>query len=185
MCIRDSASTEQAATWLQRFELPAEGILLAGELGSQDASELQAIRWNQLAATVRERALFRAAMAVRRLYGHRLTEVPAKRLKDSSWPWAQQLQAILLGSVGVRRPIERSLYLEEDLPRAALARSLAYRGARRGERPCDEGAWNILNSNEYLFDQTALERLSATVEGSPWYQAAPFDACLLYTSRCV
>lgn len=175
-CLRGFASPEQAAIWLQRFELPAEGVLLAGELGSQDASELQALRWNQLAATVRERALFRAAITVKRLYGHRLTEVPAMRLKDSPWPWAQQLQAILLGSVGVRRPNERSLYLEEDLPRAALARRLAYHGARRGELPCDESAWQVLSSNEYLFDQTALARLGVTIQGDLWHQAAPFDA---------
>ncbi len=175
-CLRSFASPEQVAAWLQRFELPAEGILLAGELGSQDASELQVPRWNQLAPTVRERALFRTAMTVKRLYGPRLTEVPAMRLKDSSWPWAQQLQAILVDSGGLRPPIERSLYLEEDLPRAAQARRLAYHGARRGELPCDEGAWQILNSNEYLFDQTALDRLKATIQGGQWHQAAPFDA---------
>jgi len=175
-CLRGIASPEQAAAWLQRFELPAEGVLLAGELGSQDASELQAVRWSQLAATVRERALFRAAMTVKRLYGHRLTEVLVMRLKGSPWPWAQQLQEILQGSVGIRRPMERSLYLEEVLPRAAQARRLAYHGARRGELPCDEGAWQILNSNEYLFDQTALDRLKATIGGGTWYQAAPFNA---------
>ncbi|MEB2545753.1 toprim domain-containing protein [Burkholderia cenocepacia] len=175
-CLRDFASPEQAAAWLKRFELPAEGVLLAGELGSEDASELQALRWSQLAATVRERALFRTAMAVKRLYRHRLTEVPAMRLKDSPWPWAQQLQTILLGAIGVRQPIERGLYLEGELPRAALARRLAHHGARRGELPCDEGAWQILNSNEYLFDQTALDRLKATIQGDTWHQAAPFDA---------
>jgi DNA primase catalytic core len=175
-CLRSLVSPEQAAAWLQRFELPAEGVLLAGELGSNDASELQVSRWNQLAATVRERALFRAALAIKRLYGHRLTEVPAMRLKGSSWPWAQQLQAILLGSGETKPPVERSLYLEEDRPRAALARRLAYHGARRGELPCDEDAWQILNSNEYLFDQTVLDRLKATVNGASWHQAAPFDA---------
>ena len=115
-------------------------------------------------------------MTVKRLYGHRLTEVPVMRLKDSPWPWAQQLQAILVGSAGVRPPIERSLYLEEVLPRSAQARRLAYHGARRGELPCDEGAWQILNSNEYLFDQTALDRLRTTIKGDQWHQAAPFDA---------
>lgn len=175
-CLRGFASPEQAVAWLQRFELPAEGVLLTGELGSQDASELQPFRWNQLVPTVRERALFRTAMSAKRLYGHRLTEVSAVRLKGSPWPWAQQLHAILLGSVGVRRPIERSLYLQEHLPRAAQARRVAYHGARRGELPCDEGAWQIFNSNEYLFDQTALDRLRATIQGEPWHQAAPFDA---------
>ncbi|WP_233829222.1 CHC2 zinc finger domain-containing protein [Paraburkholderia sp. ZP32-5] len=175
-CLLDVASAEQAAGWLQRFELPAEGVLLAGELGSQDASELAALRWHHLAVTVRERALFRTAMTVKRLYGHRLAEAPAMRLKDSPWPWAQQLQAVLLGSVGGTRPSERSLYLEEERPRAALARRLAYHGARRGELPCDESAWQILNGNEYLFDETVLDRLRAAVQGKLWHQAAPFDA---------
>ncbi|MEZ7809775.1 CHC2 zinc finger domain-containing protein [Alcaligenes phenolicus] len=175
-CLRGFSSPEQAATWLQRFELPAEGILLAGELGNQDASQLQVPRWNQLALTVRERALFRTAMTVKRLYGPRLTEVPAMRLKDNPWPWAHQLQMILIGSSEPKPPIERSLYLEDTLPRAAQARRLAYHGSRRGELPCDEGAWEILNSNEFLFDQIALHRLKATIQGDQWHQAAPFDA---------
>lgn len=175
-CLRGFASHEQVSAWLQRFELPAEGILLAGELGSQDASELQASRWNQLAATLRERALFRAALSVKRLYEPRLPEVLATRLKDSPWPWAQQLHAILTGYGGVKPPIERSLYLEEELPRAALARRLAHHGARRGELPCDEEVWQTMNGNEYLFNQTALDRLKYSLQNGPWRQAAPYDA---------
>jgi len=175
-CLRGLASPEQAAIWLQRFELPAEGALLARELGSEDASELRMPRWNHLTATVRERALFRTAMTAKRLYGSRLPEMPAMRLKNSSWPWAQQLHALLEGSAGTAALIARSFYLEEELPRAAQARRLAYHGARRGELPCDESAWQILNSNEYLFDRTALDRLKATIKGGRWQQAAPFDA---------
>jgi len=175
-CLRDLATHAQADTWLRDFELPAEGILVASELGSQDASDLQALRWEQIAGAVRERAVFRAAMAVKRLYGPRLTNTPAIRLRDYPWPWAQELHEILTGPVVGRRPIERDLYLDEALPRAALARRLAYHGARRGELPCDEGAWQVLNSNEHLFDATALARIRATVRGDSWHQAAPFDA---------
>ncbi|WP_443112872.1 CHC2 zinc finger domain-containing protein [Herbaspirillum seropedicae] len=175
-CLRDLSVPAQVAAWLQRFELPAEGVLLAGELGSQDASELQVPRWNQLAVTVRERALFRTALAAKRLYGQRLTEITIARLQDVPLPWAQQLQTMLAGNGSLKSSIDRDLYLDEELPRAALARRLAYHGSRRGELPCDEGAWQILNSNEYLFDQTALDRLRAAIQGDNWYQAAPFDA---------
>ncbi|MDO8073794.1 CHC2 zinc finger domain-containing protein [Janthinobacterium sp. SUN176] len=174
--LRSLASSEQATAWLRSFELPAEGLLLAAELGSQDASELQASRWNQLATTSRERALFRTALTVKRLYGHRLPEVPATRLRDSQLPWAQQLHGMLAVSNEAKPPMQRSLYLDDVLPRAALARRLAYHGARRGELPCDEEAWQTLNSNEYLFDQTALHRLEATLQKNSWHQAAPFDA---------
>ncbi|MCK6376542.1 MAG: CHC2 zinc finger domain-containing protein, partial [Zoogloea sp.] len=169
-------SPEEAAAWLQSFELPAEGVLLAGELGGQDATDLQEARWKQLPATVRERALFRTAMAVKRLSGYRLPEVQPERLL-SSWSWARQLQAIWQVSVGpTKKTIERSPYLEGELPRTALARRIAYHGARRGELPCDEIAWQILDGNEYLFDVTALGRLRATTLGGHWHQAAPFDA---------
>lgn len=174
--LRGLASSEQAVAWLRSFELPAEGLLLAAELGSQDASELQVSRWNQLAATIRERALFRTALSIKRLYGNRLPHVPAMRLNDSQLPWAQQLQWMLAVSSDAKPPVQRGLYLDDVLPRAALARRLAYHGAHRGELPCDEEAWQILNSNEYLFDQTALHRLNATLQQSSWHQSAPFDA---------
>ena len=175
-CLRSLDSSEQATDWLRSFEMPAEGLLLAAELGSQDASELQLFRWNQLAATTRERALFRTAITVKRLYGHRLPDVPAMRLSDSQLPWAQQLHGMLAASNNAKPPIHRNLYLDDALPRAALARRLAYHGARRGELPCDEEAWQTLNSNENLFDQTVLNRLSATLQKNSWHQAAPFDA---------
>lgn len=175
-CLRGLVSTEQAVDWLRRFDMPAEGVLLAGNLGSQDSSELQPHRWNQLAPTVRERALFRSAITVKSLYGRRLPDESAKQLNDSPWLWAQQLHTILAGSGSAKPPVERRFYLEGDLPRAALARRLAYHGARRGELPCDEEAWQTLNGNESLFDQTALDRLKATVKGYLWHQAAPFDA---------
>lgn len=175
-CLRGWASPEQASAWLQNFEMPAEGVLLAAELGSQDASELQSTRWSQLPGTMRERALFRTALTVKRLYGSRSPDVAATRLSGTQLPWSQQLWAMLAASNAATPPIQRGVYLEEALPRSALARRLSYHGARRGELPCDEEAWQTINANEYLFDRTALDRLKATLQQQAWHQAAPFDA---------
>jgi DNA primase catalytic core len=177
-CLRGLRTAEQAIAWLQPYELPAEAVLLAQALGGQDASDLQPERFGHLVPTVRERALFRVAMALRRLYGPRPAEVASARLKACVWDWAQQLHAELAVSETSRRALPaRGLYLEEALPRVALARSLAYHGARRGELPCDEEVWQIVGGNARLFDQIALDRLQAMmVGGRVWKQAAPFDA---------
>lgn len=177
-CLRDLHTAEQATAWLQPFDLPAEAVLLVQALGGQDASDLQPERFGHLVPTVRERALFRVGMVLRRLYGRRPAEVAAARLKACAWDWAQQLHAELAVSETGKRPLlMRGLYLEAQLPRVALARSLAYHGARRGELPCDEDAWQTLGSNARLFDQIALNRLQAMMTGDrSWQQAAPFDA---------
>jgi len=177
-CLRGLHSEEQATAWLQPFDLPAEAVLLAQALGGQDASDLQPERFGHLVPTVRERALFRVGMALRRLYGPRPAEVAAARLKACAWEWAQLLHAELaVSETSLRALPARGLYLEEKLPRVALARSLAYHGARRGELPCDEEVWQILGGNARLFDQIALDRLQAMMAGDrSWKQAAPFDA---------
>lgn len=177
-CLRGLRTAEQATAWLQPFDLPAEAVLLAQALGGQDASDLQPERFDKLTPTVRERAVFRVCIALRRLYGPRPAEVAAARLKACAWDWAQQLHAELtMSEISHRTLTERGLYLEETLPRVALARSLAYHGARRGELPCDEEAWQTLGGNARLFDQIALNRLQAMMAGDrPWEQAAPFDA---------
>ncbi|SOD25642.1 DNA primase, catalytic core [Variovorax sp. YR752] len=176
-CLRGLATPKEAAAWLKRYDLPAEAVLLASALGSQDASELHMPRWGQLAATARERALFRTALAVKKLHGRRSAENVAARLKDSPWDWVKELYAVLAGSEDIKPPSGRGLYLDESSPRAALARTLAYHGSRRGELPCDEEAWQTLSGNERLFDQTAFKRLRTTVaEDHVWRQAAPFDA---------
>ena len=177
-CLRGLRTAEQATTWLQRFDLPAEAVLLVQAMGGQDASDLQPERFDHLVPTVRERALFRVGMSLRRLYGHRPPTAAAARLKDCAWAWAQQLHAELAVSETSQRALPtRGLYLEEKLPRVSLARSLAYHGARRGELPCDEEAWQTLGSNARLFDQIALDRLQAMMAGDrSWKQAAPFDA---------
>ncbi len=180
-CLRGLLTADQATTWLQAFDLPAEAVLLVQALGGQDASDLQPERYRQLAPTVRERALFRVGMALRRLYGGRPTELAAARLAASGWEWAQQLHGELTRVETSHSGLpERSLYLEEVLPRAALARSLAYHGARRGELPSDEGIWQTMGGNARLFDQIALDRLQAVMAGDVlWEQAAPFDAVQL------
>jgi len=176
--LRGLRTTEQATAKLQPFDLPAEAVLLIQALGGQDASVLQPERFGHLAPTVRERALFRVGMALRRLYGPRPAEIAAARLHACASDWAQQLHAELAVSETSSRALQaRGLYLEAELPRVALARSLAYHGARRGELPCDEEAWQTLGSNARLFDQIALNRLQAMMAGQrPWRQAAPFDA---------
>lgn len=180
-CLRGLLTVEQATVWLQAFDLPAEAVLLVQALGGQDASDLRPERYGHLAPTVRERALFRVGMALRRLYGRRPAEFAAARLAASAWDWAQQLHAELTVAETSRSGWSaRSLYLEEVLPRVALARSLAYHGARRGELPCDEGIWQTLGGNARLFDQIALDRLQAVMAGGrSWEQAAPFDAVQL------
>ncbi|MBL8352187.1 MAG: toprim domain-containing protein [Burkholderiaceae bacterium] len=177
-CLRGLHAGEQATAWLQPFDLPAEAVLLVQALGGQDASDLQPERFGHLMPTVRERALFRVGMALRRLYGRRPAEVAAARLKACAWDWAQELHAELaVSETGQRALPTRGLYLEEKLPRVALARSLAHHGARRGELPCDEEAWQTLGSNARLFDQIALDRLHAMMAGDrAWKQAAPYDA---------
>jgi DNA primase catalytic core len=176
--LRGLHTAEQATAKLQPFDLPAEAVLLAQALGGQDSSDLQPDRFGHLAPTVRERALFRVGMALRRLYGSRPAEIAAARLEAFASDWAQQLHAELAVSETSHRSLQaRGLYLEAELPRVALARSLAYHGARRGELPCDEEAWQTLGGNARLFDQITLDRLQAMMSGQrPWRQAAPFDA---------
>lgn len=177
-CLRGVTTAAEALAWLQPFDLPAEAVLLAQALGGQDASDLQPERFSKLAQTVRERAIFRVGMVLRRLYGPRPTEAAFDRLQVSQWEWARRLHAEVATSVAARDTLpSRGQYLEETLPRVALARSLAYHGARRGELPCDEETWQTLGGNARLFDQMALSRLRAAIEGNqPWKQAAPYDA---------
>lgn len=177
-CLRTFRTAEEAAAWIQRFDLPAEAVLLAQALGGQDASDLQPERFIHLAPTARERALFRAGVAIKRLYGRRSENLTSSRLLASSWDWAKQLHAELANFNSSRSSLlKRGLYLEETLSRVALARSLAYHGARRGELPCDEEVWQTIGSNARLFDQIALDRLQTMMTGDhSWKQAAPFDA---------
>lgn len=180
-CLSGIPSPEDAAEWLQRYDLPAEAALLVSALGSQDASDLQNQRWSQLSATGRERALFRAALGVKKLHRNRSPDDVLLRLTNSPWSWTNALHELLSRESAGKPPPGRGVYLEGAYERAALAQTLAYYGARRGELPCDEEVWLTLSGNARLFDQTALARLRAAMSGqaSRWRQAAPFDAVLL------
>lgn len=176
-CMRHLSGPDEAADWLKQYDLPAEAVLLASALGSQDASQLYMPRWSQLASITRERALFRTGLAIGKLHGRRSPEGVAERLTKGSWIWAQELLSTMSEPSGSVRTASQGLYLNESNPRAALARALAYHGSRRGELPCDEESWQTLSGNERLFDQAAFERLRATVaKAKPWRQAAPLDA---------
>lgn len=175
--LRGMSTPEEATAWLKRYDLPAEAVLLASALGSQDASELQLPRWDKLPATARERALFRTVLAVNKLHGRRSPRSVVARFEEGAWVWAQELHAMMSNPGGGARPNGRGMYLDESYPRAALARALAYHGSRRGELPSDDEAWQTLSGNERLFDQTAFARLRATVaDAKPWRQAALLDA---------
>lgn len=177
-CLRGLSTPKQVNKWLKPFDLPAEGVLLAQALGAQDASDLLPARFRHLAPTVCERALFRVGMALKRLYGRRPFEIAAARLEAYGSDWSKQLYSVLaVTDTGHRTLLASGLYLEEELPRVALARSLAYHGARRGELPCDEEVWQILGGNARLFDQVSLDRLKVMMAGDrSWKQAAPYDA---------
>jgi len=180
-CLRDLTTLEDAEEWLQRYELPAEAALLAAAMGGQDTSDLQNQRWRTLASTARERGLFRAALGIKKLHGSRSSDDVLLRLTGSSWSWATALHELLSREGAGKPPPGRSAYLEGAYERAALARTLAYQGARRGELPCDEEVWLTLSGNARLFDQTALARMRAAMSGgdSAWRQAAPYDAAHL------
>jgi DNA primase catalytic core len=177
-CLRSMASPDEAKARLASYEVPAEAVLLVAALGSQDASELQDSRWGQLAPTARERAVFRAALAIHKLHGRRLWNDVLARLQDSPRRWANDLRLVLSGRDSDASTAGRGLYLEGAYARAALSRTLAYHGARRGELPCDEEVWLTLSGNARLFDLTALARVGAILSGQTpnWRQAAPFDA---------
>lgn len=162
-CLRGLSTPDEAAAWLKRYDLPAEVVLLASALGSQDASQLYMPRWSQLASLARERALFRIGLTVSKLHGCRSPESVAERLKESLLVWAQELHAVMGDLGGSARPSSRSMYLDEGNPRAVLARALAYHGSHRGELPSDEEAWQTLSGNERLFDQTTFARLRSTI----------------------
>lgn len=180
-CLRDVPSPADAAEWLHRYDLPAEAALLVAAMGSQDASDLQNQRWGKLAATARERSLFRAALGIKKLHGNRSPADVLQRLSYGSWSWADALHALLSQAGPGVPPQGRSTYLEGVYERAALARTLAYQGARRGELPCDEEVWLTLSGNGRLFDQTALDRMRVAIsaQDSVWRQAAPYDAAHL------
>lgn len=175
-CLRDVSEEDHAEQWLQEYSLPAEAALLVASLGGKDSSALEE-SWQSLPVAVKERALFRTALAINRSRGMRLRSSFLARLGRVGSKWADELGEVLEEGTQTSSRISESVYLNGDYERTALARTLAYFGSRRGELPCDEEAWLTLGANARLFDAVALDRLkSVTAEGAVWRQAAAFDA---------
>lgn len=175
-CLRDVSGEGHAEEWLQEYSLPAEAVLLVASLGGKDSSALDE-SWQSLPVAVKERALFRSALAINRSRGKRLHTSFIARLGHVGSTWADELSEVLKEGAQTLSRVSGAVYLNGEYERTALARTLAYFGSRRGELPCDEEAWLTLGANARLFDTLALDRLkSVTAEGAAWRQAAPFDA---------
>lgn len=174
--LRDAATQDFAEEWLNQYSMPAEAALLVGSLGGKDTSVLEET-WHSLPTSVRERALFRAALAINRSRGKRQHSAFLSRLGHVGSDWALELGEVLRGDAAASSRISKAVYLDGQYERTALARTLAYFGSRRGELPCDEETWLTLGANARLFDKLALDRLeSVTAQKGTWRQAAPFEA---------
>ncbi|MGN7838495.1 CHC2 zinc finger domain-containing protein [Stenotrophomonas sp. 22385] len=175
-CLRDVSGEEHAEQWLQEYSLPAEAALLVASLGGKDSSVLEE-SWQSMPVEVKERALFRTALAIHRSRGRRQQSSFSLRLARVDSSWADDLGEVLKEGAQKHSRTSEMVYLNGDYERTALARTLAYFGSRRGELPCDEEAWLTLSANARLFDAVALDRLKSVIaEGGVWRQAAPFDA---------
>ncbi|MDB0511451.1 toprim domain-containing protein, partial [Ralstonia solanacearum] len=172
-----SSNNSEAQTTLDQHSLPAVGTLLVASLGYKDAAPLVSNDvWHSIAHYPRERALLQAARALRALssaatnWEHRLDELAEPRPQ-----WAEELLALLKPhSTSVSRQaaaIEPTVLLSEEA-RLNHARILAEHGARRGELPCDDETWRVLDRNAQLFNVLALDRLGRNA----WTQAALCDA---------
>lgn len=176
-CLRGASTQDFAQEWLMQYTMPAEALLLVASLGGKDSSVLDE-SWDSLPVAVRERALFRAALAINRSRGKRQHSAFLARLgRIGSAQWAMDLGKLLMEGDAAPSGVPEGIYLDGDYERTALARTLAYFGSRRGELPCDEEAWLTLGANARLFDTVALDRLeSVTAKGGVWRQAAAFEA---------
>lgn len=176
-CLRGASTQDFAQEWLTQYTMPAEALLLLASLGGKDSSALDE-GWNSLPVAVRERALFRAALAINRARGKRQHGAFRERLgRVGPAQWAMDLGKVLKEDDATPSWVPQGVYLDGDYERTALARTLAYFGSRRGELPCDEEAWLTLGANARLFDTVALDRLkSVTANGEEWRQAAAFEA---------
>ncbi|MFG3450222.1 CHC2 zinc finger domain-containing protein [Stenotrophomonas sp. NPDC047960] len=175
-CLRAASTEDFAQEWLAQYSMPAEAVLLVASLGGKDSSVLEE-NWDNLPVSARERALFRAALAINRSRGKRQHSAFLARLGHVGSEWAYELGELLTGDAAASSRASKAVYLVGQYERTALARTLAYFGSRRGELPCDEEAWLTLSANARLFDTVALDRLkSVTAHEGAWRQAAPFEA---------
>jgi DNA primase catalytic core len=175
-----SSDRSAAETILDRNSLPAVGILLAGSLGYKDATPLVSNElWQSISNYPRERALLQVARALRALSGGATDwEQRLDALVEPRPQWAEELLALLrmrlINVSGQPAAIESTVLLNEEA-RLNHARMLAEHGARRGELPCDDETWRVLDRNAQLFNVLALDRLQQKV----WHETAPCDAVYL------
>ncbi|MGF6467000.1 CHC2 zinc finger domain-containing protein [Paraburkholderia youngii] len=166
-----------AKTALDQRSLPAVGILLAASLGYKDATPLASDDlWRSISHYPRERALLHAARALRALSGASANwELRLDALMEPRPQWAEELLALLrpqsVSVSGRAAAIEPTVLLNEEA-RLNHARMLAEHGARRGELPCCDEAWRVLDRNAQLFNILALDRL----QQKAWSPAALYDA---------
>lgn len=166
-----------AETTLDQHALPAVGILLAASLGYKDAAPLVSNDlWNSISHYPRERALLQTARALRALSGAAANwEQRLDALAEPHPQWADELLALLrphsIGMSGYATAIEPTVLSSEEA-RLNHARMLAEHGSRRGELPCDDETWRVLDRNAQLFNALALDRL----QQKAWSEAALCDA---------
>lgn len=172
-----SADLSSAEALLDQHSLPAVGILLAASLGYKDATPLVSDDlWRAISHYPRERALLQAARTLRALSGaaanweQRLQELPEPRPQ-----WADALLPLLrphLKSASGQIAATVPAVLSNQEARLNHARMLAEHGSRRGELPCDDETWRVLDRNAQIFNSLALDRLRRET----WRPAAPCDA---------
>ncbi|CAB3677921.1 CHC2 zinc finger domain-containing protein [Paraburkholderia rhynchosiae] len=162
---------------LKQHSLPAVGILLAASLGYKDATPLVSDElWRAISHYPRERALLQAARALRALSGGAANwEQRLEGLAEPRPQWAEALLPLLRphlknasGQVAATVP---AVLLNQEA-RLNHARMLAEHGSRRGELPCDDESWRVLDRNAQIFNLLALDRL----QQQTWRPAAACDA---------
>ncbi|MEB2513422.1 CHC2 zinc finger domain-containing protein [Burkholderia multivorans] len=171
------ASQSSAEAILEQHSLPAVGILLAASLGYKDATPLVSDDlWRAISHYPRERALLQTARALRALSGAAANwEQRLEELAEPRPQWATALLPLLrphlkgaTGQVAATVPA----VLSNQEARLNHARMLAEHGSRRGELPCDDETWRVLDRNAQIFNSLALDRLRQET----WRPAAACDA---------
>ncbi|MFM0557587.1 CHC2 zinc finger domain-containing protein [Paraburkholderia sediminicola] len=174
LALADQSSTE---TILEQHSLPAVGILIAASLGYKDATPLVSDdRWRAISHYPRERALLQAARTLRALSGAAANwEQRLEALAEPRPQWAEALLPLLrphlksaTGQVAATVP---AVLLNQEA-RLNHARMLAEHGSRRGELPCDDETWRVLDRNAQIFNLLALDRLRQET----WRPATACDA---------
>lgn len=162
---------------LDEHSLPAVGILLAASLGYKDAAPLVSNDlWQSISHYLRERALLQTARALRALSGASANwEQRLDALAEPRALWVEDLLSVLrpysTNVSGHTSAIELTVLANEEA-RLNHARMLAEHGSRRGELPCDDETWRVLDRSAQLFNSLARDRL----QQDAWRQTALCDA---------